>query len=79
MLAYLDSFAGHVPCRICAVGDWSDGQSEARIQFTATRGAYKRGTYHTTPLWTVFPRSALHVHDGIYRIWPYSWKAIVGR
>lgn len=45
MLAYHDTFAGLVPCRILAVGDWNDGSSSARVQYTATRGAYVRGTY----------------------------------
>lgn len=80
MLAYLDSFAGLVPCRVCAVGDWSDGSSQARIQYTATRGAYKRGEYGTHVLRHIVPRSSVYrsrQYYGQYRIRAYSWPAII--
>lgn len=75
-LAYLDSFSGIVPCRILAVGDWQDDESEARIKITATRGAHERGTLETVKLSRLIPRSALYrsrQHCGQYRIRPYSW------
>jgi hypothetical protein len=75
-LAYLDSFAGMVPCKIVAVGDWSNDESEARIRITATRGAHKRGMFETVRLARLCPRSALYrsrQHCGQYRIRPYKW------
>lgn len=75
-LAYFDSFAGLVPCRILAVDDWSDTSSQARVQYTATRGPYKRGEYGTHVLRHVVPRSAVYRSRqacGHYRIRPYSW------
>lgn len=76
-LAYLDSFAGMVPVRIVAVGDWSDDESEARYQVTATRGAYRRGEFGTSKLSRLCPRSALYrsrQHSGQFRIRPYKWS-----
>lgn len=56
-LAYLDSFAGLVPCKVVRVYESSDlyvTRELADVQFTATRGAYKRGK--------LYPRaSTLHV------------------
>jgi hypothetical protein len=72
-LAYLDSFSGLVPCRVVAVGDWSDPGSEARIQFTATRGPWKRGEFETFPLRRVVPRSAVRRRKYSTSIMPYSW------
>lgn len=77
MLAYLDSFAGLVPCRIVAVGDWNDPASLARIRYTATRGAYKRGEYDVQQLSNLVPRHAVYKsrqHCGQYRIRAYSWR-----
>ena len=76
-LAYLDSLAGLVPCRILAVGDWSDGASQARIQFTATRGPYQKGRVETHPLRRVVPRNAIYRRKHSTIIWPYSWPAII--
>lgn len=72
--AYYDSFAGLVPCRICTVGDWSDRYSLARIQFTAGRGAYKRGEYTTVPLSSLVPRHAVYRRNGQYRIRAFNWN-----
>ncbi len=73
-LAYLDSFAGLVPCRIVAVGDWLNPTTDARIQFTATRGWAKRGAFDTFPLNRLVPRTSVHVRGGQYRIWAYRWS-----
>lgn len=77
-LAYYDSFAGLLPCRIVAVGDWNNDGSQARIQFTTTRGGYQRGEFCTTKLRNVIPRSAVYrsrQHCGQYRIKSYSWES----
>ena len=79
MKAYFDSFAGLVPCRIVAVGDWADPSSLTRIQITAKRGAYRRGEFITEPLRHVVPRSAVHVRSGQYRIWAYDWTKLAPR
>jgi hypothetical protein len=79
MLAYFDSFAGLVPCRVIAVGDWSDNSSLANVQFTATRGAYKRGEVLTTRLSRVVPRTAIRRRMGSTTVLPYSWPRIVGK
>ena len=73
-LAYIDSFAGLIPCRIAAVGDWSDRYSLAKVQVTATRGAYKRGEWIETTLSRLVPRKAVHLRNGQYRIWAYRWS-----
>jgi hypothetical protein len=75
MLAYFDSFAGLVPVRIVAVGDWNDQSSDARFLVTASRGGYKRGTLHTFALRNLVPRKAVRVRNGQYKIGPYKWNA----
>jgi len=77
MLAYFDSFAGLVPCRVVAVGDWNDSSSLARVQYTATRGAYKRGEFDTQTLRHIIPRSAVYTRGGQYRVRAYSWPDII--
>lgn len=82
MLAYFDSFAGLVPCRLVAIG-----QGHARIVVTAPRGgrqtllaAYKRGQVVDTTWRKVVPRNAVYRSRqacGQYRIRPYSWGAIL--
>jgi hypothetical protein len=74
-LAYYDSFAGLVPCRIAAVGDWNDRYSDARIQFTASRGAYRRGEWSTVPLNRVVPRTAVFTRSGARMVRRYKWPA----
>jgi hypothetical protein len=75
-LAYFDSLSGLVPCRILAVGDWSDGASQARIQFTATRGPYQKGRVETHPLRRIVPRDAIRRRKYSKVILPYSWSVI---
>lgn len=81
MLAFLDTLtAGLVPCRIVAVGDWSDGTSLARVQYTATRRWAKRGQFDTWPLRDIVPRNAVHrsrQRPGHFVIYAYSWPQIV--
>lgn len=73
-LAYFDSFAGLVPCRIVAVGDWDNKFSDARVQFTATRGPWKKGEFYTALLCRIVPRKAVSVRNGQYRIRAYKWS-----
>jgi hypothetical protein len=72
-LAYFNSMVGMVPCQVVAVGDWSDGGSQAKIKATASRGAYKRGELITTTLRNVVPRNAVYRRAGTYHIRPYQW------
>jgi hypothetical protein len=74
-LAYFDSFAGLVPCRIVAVGDWNDANSLARVQYTATRGAYKRGEYDTQTLRYIVPRTAVRRRKYGTVIVAYRWPS----
>lgn len=77
MLAYYDTFSGLIPCRIAAVGDWSDPNSLARIQLTARRGAFTRGEWLTVPLRWIVPRPAVFRRGGCKMIRRYSWPAVV--
>lgn len=73
MLAYHDTFAGLVPCRILAVGDWSDSRSHAVVKYTATRGAYRRGEQQCVTLGSLVPRTAVYRRNYMYRIRPFTW------
>ena len=73
-LAYFDSFAGLVPVRIVSVGEWTDPTSEATFQVTATRGAYKRGTFHTFSLNKLIPRHCVSMRGGQVWVSGYSWR-----
>lgn len=79
MLAFVDSYAGLVPCRIIKVDDWSDGSCQARVTFTATRGPYKRGETDTFNLRRVVPRTSIMRRKYSTRIRPYSWPEIMAQ
>lgn len=66
-LAYIDSFAGLVPCKVLAIGT-----ERVRVNITATRGAYKRGTDSEHARSVIIPRGAVYVRGGQYRIAAYS-------
>ena len=62
-LAYFDSFAGLVPCKVESVQREANGlihTVRVQVRFTATRGAYKRGESHTESALWVFPRGAVY-------------------
>jgi hypothetical protein len=66
--AYVDSFAGLIPCKVLSVHNkW-----EVSVKLTGTRGAYKRRETITENSLHVVPRAAVHVRNGQYRIRPYS-------
>lgn len=77
MLAYFDSFAGLVPCKVAAAGRWDDYSALVTVKLTATRGAYKRGEVLCVPLRHVVPRTAIRYRCGIARIARFSWPDIV--
>lgn len=75
MLAYLDSFAGMVPCRVLELS-----RDTARVQFTATRGAYVKGSILDVRTARVVPRAALfrsRQRPGQYGIYAYRWAHIL--
>ena len=67
-LAYIDSFAGLVPCKVIEITDGA-----VTVKITATRGAYKRGTIESHSAHYVVPRSAVRVRAWQYKISPYKW------
>jgi hypothetical protein len=72
-LAYLDTFAGLVPCKVLRVwraDDWP--HMRADVQITATRGAYKRGALETFPAKDCPPRDAIRTRCGQFRIVPFT-------
>lgn len=76
-LAYLDSFAGLVPCKVESIKRQADGlihTVQATVRFTATRGAYKRGDVHTSSCLWVFPRDAVYRQRSMSgaRVRPYD-------
>lgn len=79
MLAYVDSYAGLIPCRIVRVDDWADGSCQARVTFTATRGPYERGDTQTFNLRRVVPRTSIKRRKYSTLIMPYSWPEIAAK
>ena len=70
-LAYFDTFAGLVPCKVTRVSE--DGNVEFRI--TDTIGAYKSGEIRTERPRDVVPRKSVRVRSGMFFIRNnYRWK-----
>ena len=62
-LAYLDSFAGLVPCKVTAITGRSGFASSAQsvtLLLTANRGAYRKGESIETNGLHAVPRKAVH-------------------
>ena len=74
-LAYFDTFAGLVPCRVTEIFTTAAPGYSVRFKITATRGAYKRGETLDSHSRNVVPRSAVFVRSGQYRIRRYSIAA----
>lgn len=74
-LAYYDSFAGLIPCRVLTITGRPGIASTAQnvtVRLTGARGAYRRGeTIHTTGIHAV-PRGAVRQVQGNARIRPYK-------
>lgn len=70
-LAFLDSFAGLVPCRVLAIGDASEALRSVRVKVTATRGAYRRGEEVESNVLNVCPREAVRRRKHGAVILPY--------
>lgn len=71
-LAYLDSFAGLVPCRVLSIGPGSLVMQSVRVEITAKHGPYHKGeTVETNGLHAV-PRKAVYCRGGHYKIRHYD-------
>lgn len=82
-LAYVDTFAGLVPCKVLSVSKggpfpgWiATGENALCVKLTATRQAYRKGeTIENRTAAQVVPRSHVITRGGQYRIRTnYSWQ-----
>lgn len=83
MLAYIDSFAGLIPCRVesiyshCGPSGMTGNKTPRNMYFvvtvTATRGAYKRGDKVNESARWIVPRSAIYRRGYHYKIAAYDW------
>lgn len=73
-LAFFDSFAGLIPCRVSSIrGQSGDASTAQRVTFTltASRGAYKRGETLQSFALHVVPRVCVVRHKYHTIILPY--------
>ena len=73
-LAYYDTFAGLIPCRVLAVTGESGAASTSQMvcfRLTANKGVYRRGERLESSGLHVFPRTAVHQRAGQYVVWAY--------
>lgn len=74
-LAYLDSFAGLVPCTVLSITGPSgraSTQQKVRFEVTETVGAYKAGDQDESSSNWVVPRKAIRYSKlGLARVLPY--------
>lgn len=70
-LAYFDSFAGLVPCKVLRVSDDPD-IAGTLVQITADRGAYKRGTCECSNVLHTIPRECIRRSRYKCSILPYD-------
>ena len=75
-LAYIDSFAGLIPCKVTAVYPSHDIATIVAVRVTAKRGHYQRGDNLMFPHYRIVPRTSIYTHSGTYRIKNnYTWEA----
>lgn len=80
-LAYLDTFAGLVPCKVLQVLEEYDGRTvggegrgNLQVRVTAKRGAYRPGEVLTAGGRSVVPRAFVIRYNGSQRIATgYKW------
>jgi hypothetical protein len=76
--AYLDSFAGRVPCKVLEIKALVPGivtsstAWQATAQVTASRPGYSRGEVVTVTGLDIYPRSSSILRSGCYRIRPFT-------
>lgn len=73
-LAYFDSFAGLVKCRVQQLRRDEDGALWIKCIVTHTKGYWKPYMTYETHSWHVIPREAVFIKDRQYRIASYRWK-----
>lgn len=75
-LAYVDSFAGLIPCKVLTIegnGVNTPGVS-ITVRLTAARGAYKRGEIITVAEGNVIPRDKIRTRSGQMKIlMSFAW------
>ncbi len=80
-LAFIDSFAGLVPCKVVAVakggpfpGWLAAGESAVTIKPTVSRGGYRKGETIQQTAAQVVPRSQVVTRSGKFKVRTcYSW------
>ena len=73
-LAYLDTFAGLVPCKVVSMTGENGRPSSSQtivVRLTASKGAYKRGETIESNGLHVVARGAVYVSSGMFRIRPF--------
>ena len=71
--AFLDSFAGLVPCKVISIVNRPPNNSTAIVEITASRGAYKLGKLEEVSISRAVPREAVFQRKGCMpRIRPYT-------
>jgi hypothetical protein len=81
-LAYLDSFAGMVPCTVLQVGESGlgrvaagAGEGSVTVRVNVSRGGYRRGEEITVRAFDVVPRSHHYYRAGSGRVnTTYYWQ-----
>ena len=72
-LAFWDTFAGLVPCRVESITNCPPNSSTAHIELTAGRKPYKCGEVHEVPIYRAVPREAVRQRKGcMTKILPYT-------
>lgn len=79
MLAYIDSFAGLVPCKVLAIETDKDSSpltiNYIRVKVTARNNrAYTHGQIVETTGRAIIPRHAIKRGKYTTQIMPYAWK-----
>lgn len=80
MLAYWDSFAGLVPCKVIRYDAAIDPAYPACVVaiITATRGCYRKGERIAQNVGAIWPRNCVRAKRGTYGqtkiVAPYNWQ-----
>lgn len=77
-LAFIDSFAGLIPCKVLAVSERTENGEPfivCTVKVTADRPSYSRGELAEVGTRYVIPRTSVRVRSGQYRIvYNYAWR-----
>ena len=73
-LAYWDTFAGLVPCKVLEIRSNELDRLSLRVKLTATRGAYKRGEVAWVRSRAIVPRGSVRTRNHKHLIVAdYEW------